>query len=170
MARYLRERGVVVLEVKGWTGSSRSSFSKALSRIDISQVSDQELDKKLADMSQLYSLDLALVSEERRFEVRFRNTKEVSISLWDFSVVFWREGARLTSLTPYDTLTGMRLDMLNVLGQEAGLRVLGVSVSRSAEKLRQVWTAGNVEMTVTVAGEGQRSRELPRWLYPDIEA
>ena len=83
------------------------------------------------------------------FEVRFRNTKDVSVSLWDFSVVIWRGGELAISLDPHDTLTGFRLDLLNIPPQEAVSRVVRVSVSESPERLRQLYAADRVEMTVT---------------------
>jgi len=150
VARYLRERGEVVIEVKGWIGSSRTSFPNG----NISQATARELDS---------------ASEQRQFEVRVRNTKDVSVSLWDFSVVLSRGGQQVYSLDAHDTISELRLDLLNIPAQEAVLRVVRISVSESAEKLRQAYDADKVEMTVTVAGEGQRSRDLPRWSDPDIK-
>jgi hypothetical protein len=157
--RYLRERGEVIFEVKGqgWIGSSRlyspEEFSPEEAAERISQASDHEL---------------ALFYENRDFEVRFRNTKEVGVSLWDISVVFSRGEQHLSILDAYDAPTGSRLDLLNIPAKEAKSHVVRVWVSQSAEKMRQAWEADRVEMAVTVVGEGRIYAALPRWSASDI--
>ena len=149
VGRYLRERGEVLLEIKdGWAGSERLDVSKEY----ISQASDFEL---------------APLRDVRAFEVRLRNTKEVVVSLWDFSVVFSRGEEHLASLTPHLAATGQPLDLLNIPPKVAVSHVVRISVSKDAAMLRKVWRADKVEMTVTVAGEGQLSAALPRWTEPD---
>lgn len=46
---------------------------------------------------QALDAELAHLTEVRGYEVRLRNTKDVDISLWDFSVMFSQGGERLFS-------------------------------------------------------------------------
>jgi len=149
VARYLRERGEVDFDAKGWVRSVRTTFPED----DISKADD---------------LDLDVVTEERHIAVRVHNPKDVSVSLWDFSVTFSKGGRQVLALIPYDTESTYRLDLLNVPAQEGVSRWVRVSVSQSAKQLRQVYEADKVEIHVTVAGEGQLSEELPSWSAPDI--
>jgi len=150
-ARYLRERGEVDFDVKGWVGSNRTTFPED----DISKATD---------------LDLDVVIEERDFVVRVHNPRDVNITLWDFKVTFSQGEQQPLVLYPYDIVSGYRLDPLNVPAQEGVERWVRVSVSKSAKQLRQVYGAAKVEITVTVVGENEpRSKQLPRWSNPNSE-
>jgi hypothetical protein len=150
-ARYLRERGEVDFDVKGWVGSSRGTFPED-------------------DISKAIDLDLDLVTEERHFAVRVHNPKDVNVTLWDFKVTFLQGEKHPLVLYPHDLGSGYRLDPLNVPAQQGVERWVRVSVSKSAKQLRQVYGADKVEMTVTVVGENEpRSKPLPRWSDPDSE-
>ncbi len=147
--RYLKERGEVLFEIKdGWAGGEYLNVPKEYIR----QASDFEL---------------ASLREARHFEVRLRNTKDVVVSLWDFSVVFSRGEEHLASLTPHLAATGQPLDLLNIPPKVAVSHVVHISISKDPAKLRNVWRADQVEITVTVDGEGQRSAALPRWTEPN---
>ena len=59
--------------------------------------------------------------------------------MWDFKVTFSQEDKPPLVLCPHDLGSGYRLDPPNVPAQEGIERWVRVSVSKSAEQLRQVY-------------------------------
>jgi hypothetical protein len=106
--------------------------------------------------------------ETRDFRVRFRNEKDVSVTLWDFYAEFSKEGEELTSFEPtrveptrVDGSETAEVEPVNLLPREA--IYIDMTLAATGDDLQRVKEADKVELVMTVAGGEEKRKELPLW-------
>ncbi len=100
-------------------------------------------------------------NEERHFRVKFQNRRDVDVGIWDFRVVFSREGQEPLEAPPNFADTRNPVDVMHLPSRVPISRILTVTIG--GEFLRAALEADKTELVMTVVGEGERREELPHW-------